>query len=250
MIPIKRNKLEVRAVALPRSGHHGVIGWLFGHFAGEILHYNDVVVSERGNPAHAYLSLNTDAAEFRDLYVFNIENRDLSWVVTGISTNRWGTYAGPSDSVRYMLVQRDPYNNFASYFKTFGPDAFFSQGIVTRWKQYAREFLGETHFFPENTVKVSFTDWFLSKDYRRMMAERLGLEFCDDKFRQPYGPDSAFESGSTDASQRKVMDRWKLLLDDPVYVDVFRADKEINELAEAIYGDFAAQTAKTILGKA
>lgn len=247
VIPQKQNKLEIRVAALPRSGHHGVIGWLFGHFSGEIIHYNDVAVAEHDDSQPNYAVLNETAGPDRDLYIFNVEDRDLQWAMTAISTNRWRTNGGPSRVVRHMLVLRDPFNNFASFFKLFGPDLFFSRGTVAKWKQYAREFLGETQLLPEATVKVSFTDWFLSKDYRRLISDNLGIKFSDARFRVPYGPDSAFEQG-TDASARKALDRWRCFLDDPVFVDVFRRDPELAQLAEAIYGDFAVNIMQVLKG--
>lgn len=239
MIPLKRNQLEVRVVGLPRSGHHGVIGWLTGHFTGDVLHYNDVAIAEHADAEKAHLFINSNDSRFRELYIFNVENRDLPWVVTGINTNRWKTYNGPSDATKYMLVLRDPYNNFASYWKMFGPDSFFSSGIAYRWKQYAREFLGLTNFLPKDTVKVSFSEWFTNEAYRRRISECFGLTFSDARLHEPYGAASAFENDVADARQRKALDRWRSFSTDPNFLSIFTLDPELHELAAEIFRDFA-----------
>lgn len=248
MIPIKNNKLEARVFGLPRSGHHGVIVWLTGHFTGEVLHYNDVAIAERGHAEQAHVLMNNDSAEFRDLYVFNVEDRDLSWAAFAIDTNRWDTYKGPSEVTKHILVLRDPYNNFASYIKMFGMDQFFSRGIVARWKQYALEFLGETSFLPKDTVRVSYSDWFVSEEYRRLLSARLGLVFSDAKLHEPYGAGSAFDEYIPDARARKVLERWQHFAVDPMFLSVFSNDQELNELAALIFGEFAVNIRKNLVG--
>jgi hypothetical protein len=221
---------------------------LTGHFTGEVLHYNDVAIAEHGDAAKAHILMNNDSAAFRDLYVFNVEDRDLSWAAFAIDTNRWDTYKGPSDVTKHILTLRDPYNNFASYIKMFGIDQFFSRGIVSRWKQYALEFLRETSFLPQDTVQVSYSDWFVSADYRRHVSERLGLEFSDAKLHEPYGAASAFDESVPDARARKVLERWQHFAKDPMFLSVFAHDPELHVLAEAIFGKFAADIKESLVG--
>ena len=237
MITPKPNRLELRVIAGPRSGHNAVLNWVFGLFSGEVLYYSDVSLADSADASTAILPLKTVDDLVRDLYVACAENVDLTVAYNGFETNKWRTYAGISERVEYVLILRDPYNTFASMIRYFGVDRSVELMTVERWKQYALQFLGLTRYLPRDTIYISFNDWFISKNYRRLIAHRLGVPFNDRNIHRPVGPASAFQPTVDDARMLNVLERWIVMLCDRSYRDIFHSDPELHCLAEEIYGE-------------
>ena len=113
----------------------------------------------------------------------------------------------------------------------------------SQWRAYAREFLGETCFLPADTVKVSFNAWFSDENYRRRLAEELGLEHADRGIDEVSSDGGGSSFSGQDFQNRgrdmAVLDRWRHFIDDPNYVAAF--DEETVELSRKIFGDVTAQ---------
>jgi hypothetical protein len=143
-----------------------------------------------------------------------------------------------------VLVLRDAYNTFASVWHGKRRmrnrlHRFYS----LHWKTYAREFLGETSYLPDDTVMVSFNDWFTDVDYRRKKADELGLDSADrgiDEISSDGGGSSFTGQRFQDrAREMKVLERWRHFIDDPEYLAAF--DEETVELSRRIFGDVTAK---------
>jgi hypothetical protein len=235
----KLNLNEIRVFAAQRSGHHGVISWLTGHFKGEVLHVNDA----SGARDHYVYNANADVA--RDCYVVNVENADLRTADAELDRDVWKLDAGWSERIHRVLVLRSPYNCLASHISMFGHCGLEEK--IALWRQYALEFSGRTSFLPASTVKVPYDLWFSSIDARRKISRELGLEFSDRNLgvhgnATPYR--SRFDPDVKDARRMAVLDRWRGFLDDPVYVALF--DQETHALAAEIFGEAAAITGAEI----
>lgn len=50
------------------------------------------------------------------------------------------------------------------------------------WIDYAKEFLQETNYLPNNKVCVNYNLWVSDVNYRREVANRLNLDFTDAGF--------------------------------------------------------------------
>jgi hypothetical protein len=115
-------------------------------------------------------------------------------------------------------------------------------GIIRRWKEYAREYLGETDYLG-NKLLINYNSWFSNKEYRINLAAKLGLDFDDRGIHEvaKWGPSirraESFDGLSFDgqATEMKVLERWKTYQDDPFYQGLF-SDKELITLSERIFG--------------
>lgn len=238
----KRNEVEIRIYAAQRSGHHGVIAWILGHFNGDVLHLNNVSHESRDENAYG-----PGTSDFRDCYLLNVENADLETAPAKIEGNAWDTYAGPSRQVRDMLVLRDPYNCLASHIKLFGH--WMTPEKLAIWKQHALEYLGRTTYLPKDTIKVSYNSWFMDQRYREAVSASLGLSFSDRGLGVEGNSPSfrtKFESSVGDARELAVLDRWRTFSGDPEYIKLFGG--EIGTLAEEIFGTFARAIALSLMG--
>jgi len=139
-----------------------------------------------------------------------------------------------------VLILRDAYNTFASVWH--GKRRMrnrLHRFYRSQWKAYAKEFLGQTSFLPEDTVKISFNAWFADDEYRRQTAATLGLDHADrgvDEVSSDGGGSSfSGQEFQNQARYMAVLDRWRHFIDDPEYVAAF--DEETVELSRQIFGD-------------
>jgi hypothetical protein len=234
----KQNQIELRIFAMRRSGHHAIISWIIGHFRGEVYRDNNVsmgseFVADSGSRDEEFY--NASSFPERECHIFNVEDCDLSQVMGKINSDEWHTYAGPSNRIQGVLILRDPYNIIASRMKLFGDDPQRKPEILGQWKQHAKEFLGQTRHLPKDTVMISYNSWFASKEYRRLISEKLGLVFSDLR-KNEMMVGSSFE-GSQNPQSMDVFGRWRHYISDAGFRKLFLADPVANELAEEIFGD-------------
>lgn len=258
--PNKTNRYEIRVYATVRSGHHGVMQWLKGHFPGEILQRHNV--SRVDWPAGPFIfteynKFNEVGAPLphtrpwsRELYLLNVEDANLETVRRNFDENRWHTFNGMSHRIVEVLVLRDPYNCFASIYRALGPfplmgttypggqSLYVERGsVIEIWKQHAREFL-ESRLVP-GAIKINFTQWMLSQAYRKSIAEEaMGLHFTDKEF-GVRGMSSSFDGKFEDARHLKLFDRWRVFEMDQTFRKFF--DAEVHDLATKIFGEVIAE---------
>lgn len=112
------------------------------------------------------------------------------------------------------------------------------QFAVDIFKEYAREYLGETNRLP-NKLPVNYNRWFSDSDYREQLASKLGLASADRGLGRvaKWGSGSSFDNRSLDGSaeQMEVLTRWKRVADDPRFKAVVD-DAELHALTERIFG--------------
>ena len=106
------------------------------------------------------------------------------------------------------------------------------------WKNYAKEYLGETNFLPHKKIKINFNQWFSSSQYRKLLADRLRLDFTDRGLEAVrHSSWSSFDGSKFDgkAQEMQVLQRWKDFSDHISYKNIF-CDKELLDLSERIFG--------------
>lgn len=263
-----RNDLEIWVYHLKRGGGHAVINWICSNLDRQVLHLNNafskplkarwrgerifrrVTEPQRfGGPGKRLYNIHLDpSAGYRDVagmhkqvLVTNVENMRLQRVAREpLLSGRAERLIGRSRERMTVLVLRDAFNTFASV-RRGKPRmrARLQRFYATEWKSYAREFLGETSHLPNDTIKVNFNAWFSDPDYRRRMAETLNLDHSDRGLGDVAadGGGSSFSGRDYDqrAQDMKVLERWRQLVDDPVYLAAF--DEETVELSNRIFGD-------------
>lgn len=252
------NRLEIRVAALRRSGHHAVILWLLRQLQGQGCFLNNcrpgVNPFESCSRRDSFLegvSIEDELDEGitrKDYLIYNYEEKDLSEVFCDRFEELREQFVGRSERRFDLIVLRDPFNNFASLLQwaqssgyAFPADVL--QQVNCLWKQYAREFLGETRHLGDGGLMVNFNRWFAERAYRHRICARLGVEFSDAGLQEvaDWGPASSFDGVRYQgrAQQMKVEERWRKFRSDPYYRSLF--DRETLELSRRIFGPMAAE---------
>lgn len=229
---------------LKRSGNHAVIHWILRQHPGRAAFLNNL---EPGRsllrPADKVIRPGTTKADGAPtLIVASYEDKDLA-DVSGDPREQRRRSRDPH--VVEALVLRDPFNTFASRYRRthrpFARDRAYREWVKAQWKAYAREFLAATDHLPHGRLPVNYNRWVEDVDYRRELAARLEIPFTDAGVRDvpAYGGGSSFEGTGADgnADRMAVTERWRELVDDPDFVELFRDDLELLDLSRRVFGD-------------
>lgn len=224
---------EIRFWGLRRSGNHGVINWIKGHYS-TVCHINDA------NSVARYFKNLKRCKPLKkvDVTIISYENyllnEPLPQFKEVISNNKL-----------YVLLLRDPFNLYASMINNqrvvknlnFRVPIY---NIKKFWAMYAKEFLGETQYLPQNTIKINFNRWFSDIGYRRGLSKKIGRVFSDGGLNlvSGYGGGSSFDLMKYNNSAQKmdVLNRWKLYKNDKNFLELYN-NKSIRKLSRAIFGD-------------
>ncbi|MGK7889063.1 MAG: hypothetical protein AB4042_06985 [Leptolyngbyaceae cyanobacterium] len=240
------NKKLIQFCGLQRSGNHGVINWIIAQEKSRICHINGVF--PEANPWNKNWGISYHDFEYwpgkrdevgafvaKNMLICSYENRALTDIFSS-SHPELKYYVGRSLSKYTILVLRDPYNTFASWFKS-GWEV--TPLILELWKDYAKEFLGITHYLPEKKVLVNFNRWFQEQDYRQQISTQLGLQFSDVGLAKVshHGGGSSFDKQSFQGNTRemKLLGRFQAFAQDKHFIELFK-DQEICDLSEQIFG--------------
>jgi hypothetical protein len=197
-----------------------------------------------GRKAYKKLTASTIALLDKDFLLYSYENYSLQRILEGQVEKFHDRELGRSLNRFDILILRDPFNMVASMInksdKSRKKDQQQSLIIKARldlWKEYAREFLGLTNQLLNTKIVISFNKWVVDREYRKSLAQKLGLAFNDYSMSSVAGQ-SSFDGRNFNgqAAKMKVLERWKEFETDEFYNDVFR-DKEINSLAKEIFED-------------
>ncbi len=258
------NALELRVFAPRRSGHHAIMQWVVRNKTGRTVFLNDIR-PPYGNPFldcrglhvydgvvdHRYLLRRREAAgkfSRKGTLIYNYEDFELlEDVIARMDADR-RAWVGPSERFLDVLILRDPFNLLASVLRARrarnprdGEPAM--RKAVRIWKTCAREFAGRTRYLT-NPLFISYNDWFASDAYRRELADKLGLVSVDEGLDQVarWGPATWTDGASFDglaldgnASQMRVLERWRAYEDDGPFRAQFR-DDELWDLSTEIFG--------------
>ncbi len=263
------NEHELRVFGLQRSGIHALVNWIVQQSGGPTLFVNDVK-SLAGSPYECAHEFHWRGGEGGDRkfdasaerggihsrkrrLVLGYEDTDLRYLPVGFS-DLIGEGVGRSGRVTNVLIVRDPFNLFASRFgfrNSANRHPMATQGEYVRqlWKLHAREALGRVRYLGGDVVVVRYNDWFASRDYRRAIAESLGLAFSDEGHQAvpgvdlPKGEFARFGCGSSfdntkfhgRAQEMAVLSRWERFACDQRYLALFD-DAEVVSLSRELFG--------------
>ena len=229
-------------VAVQRSGHHAVAHWICAQW-GDIEYINDPAADLEPMENRDNRTLGTP-----DKRLYTLEQIDLrGWAELYLGRFEW-----------VMVCLRDPFNTFASGYRSTVPphrlDQPFGNGCckkhdwlkgwwcsasrVERWKQQAKEWLGEASYLKdENLILCNFNDWHTSWEYRKNLAATLGIPFTD-AMREVVNPSaggSSFDRRRFNgrASQMDLLGRWKQYRKHPRFKDLI--DGETRRLSRQIF---------------
>ncbi len=239
---MRRRKLSVlRVIGLRRAGNHAVIFWYLAQRPGATLFLNDVVrdfaLSRRHHmPSHSRLWVRPPYRTPTQLVVSYEDPplAELAAMPTRIDRFR----------PRTMMIIRNPYNLFASRLNwpisDIADDPVWRADLVERYKNYARAALARSAPLRGDSVVANYDRWATDEEYRRQLAEELGVPFSDANrdYVTGYGGGSSFEKRRfrNEGSKMAVVDRWRRLEDDPRLREI-AADEELRSLSHTIFGE-------------
>jgi len=213
-----------------RSGIHAVLDWLLSGLDSPHVVLNNVRL-DRVNPKENNTSFSDgyeDSGNPNEHIVIVFEDKRLSvidrcplvkHILPGV------------DSVRKLVIIRDPYNLTASRVQRTRHGARDTRpGRVARlWPSHARA--------GSEWTRCVYNQWFADEKYRHDLADKSGLLACP-----PYpehvakaGRGSSFDGLKYDgnAASMAVLDRWRAFANDPQYRRIVDRP-ELAELSESI----------------
>jgi len=245
---------------MKRSGNHAIVDWIRAH--GNFAFFNNesadrsiwkgkTTLTIPGNfdewlQSRMFLHSNSIASLFKRFIIkdrrliISVEYKNLSYQ----------PYTESGEAINILII-RDPYNLISSrirkshkvnspkiYPRNFDPSM---RRIVTRWKEHAKEYLGDSNNL-QNKVCVFYNNWFSDIDYRRILCQQLQLgEFTDAGFNivSKIGGGSSFDGTDFDGGngRMEVLKRYLQLSGKEIslFNEVFR-DLGLRKLALEVSG--------------
>ena len=226
---------EIRVLGLRRSGNHAFINWLREQVEGKSVFANNL--SPFLHPF--YNASKNEHIQLGHLDVFLHSYEDILPAYLSRKRVFARNHDIKSKQKIDIIILRDPFNLFASRHisdRKGVKSKFIS--LQDLWIIHAKEFLGDTNEL-ENKVCVNYNEWASSKDYRKLLADQLGLTFNDQTMDSVarMGGGSSFDGVVFDgkASEMKVQERWKKFVHDPEYLAYF-SNKQLLDLSNNIFG--------------
>lgn len=235
---------DIQVFGMERSGHHGVINWILGHYDAHV-HYNNCdnwftpyfIVRRNniftcGTPPHKRLA----SIEDNPMWIPDWQKENLLVKLKSLL---------PVPAIR-VLVVRCPYNLYASRFEALKrTDGDFNEEQRERyldptvWKYCAEEFCGTTDHLKFD-VKICFDKWFSDPVYRAGLSTWFG-EFTDRGLQkvESFGCGSSFDGAKYDgaAQDMDVLKRYLNYINDEKYIEKIIKDEEVKTLAIKIFGE-------------
>jgi hypothetical protein len=222
----------IRVIGLRRAGNHAIIMWLAHHFnKGEVLFLNDI---------DSGINVKKIFAKMRYLHDYDVFG--VPEVIIYSHEEVWLKDIKNNGDTTIVVV-RDPYNLTASRIKMMDTVGFPHRWFIRDSNQYKRvlrqhmsEALKRTHLLSKKII-VNFNKWWVDKEYRGIVSQMIGYNFCDDGYGKmlPHGGGSSFDKVVDDTRKLKVLNRWKEYMDNSLMEKVF-FDEGIAELSCALFG--------------
>ncbi|MEK9182045.1 MAG: hypothetical protein AAB781_00440 [Patescibacteria group bacterium] len=266
-------------IAMSRSGHHGVMDWIYEQFFPEKFFFNycdfsnpDPLFTNRVqyyyNNRKYYAKISDSWIKYglveqklkefspetediktkilsadRNLIMMNFEN--LNSAKLPMTPDQYIERFVPVKNAQHILVIRDIFNFIASRIKSgreltlkdLTENSARLTSTIELWKTYAREYLGITDYLPQK-ISVNFNKWFVDDEYRKNLSKMLSVDRDISNWNtvSTYGGGSSFDNQNTNASQMKVLERWRMYENMEAYRNLFLNDKELVSLSERIFG--------------
>ncbi len=267
------NEKEIRVLGLRRSGNHAVINWILKQLSENHVFinccrttnnpYRDVYrdqILKQNNPERRgirYENLQWWKEEsrgnlsFKECLIYSFEDQEISRIKNSIVDRKHDLFLGKSRQRYDVIVMRDPFNLMASRIqasKSWKGDKqqfdflkVYSKklSVSDLWISYAKECLGETTYLENHKVVINYNLWFSDIEYRKRLANQLGLTFSDAGLYEvsEAGGGSSFEKRKLDgkAEKMKVLNRWEDFIENPIFLGMVN-NKNLIEYSNKLFG--------------
>lgn len=234
-------------VGLSRSGLHVFIEWILQQTEGTYLHLNsaegkadpfttarplgpdpDGPTWQSNDPELAHRPVEDLRIRPRDLLLVHYEDSFLAHALSPWYEERHDALVGESRERHDIVLVRDPFNLFASR-RQSGVGLIPSRNAMRVWRQHVRaDGRTRSRNLPRRPLVISYNRWAGDRDYRRRVAEALGIPFTDagrDRIPTTLGG-SSFDGTQYDGrpDKMRVFERWRHMVDDSIYQTLFEPD--------------------------
>ena len=191
---------------LRRSGNHAIINWLKSMMENPLF-LNDI------GPNRSLYTLNRipEESPYVD-FIASYEDVDPS-EIRKISNSNW-VFKLHSSRYRNIVILRD-FKNWAASFYTFlkqwnpNPDI---KNAVAMWHKYSA-YAADSHL--NDSFLIEYSKWVDDEDYRKCLADELGLDYNDSTLMENTEMGSSFGKGYTPGFNN----RWDMVKDDPLFTE-------------------------------
>jgi len=256
---------EIHVLGIQRSGQHGVLAWILGHFNQVYFKNGMTPQSDKhdrcikdGSWWHFDLDKRPDFTWENKAEI----NSDMDAIILGTEYVFPNIPMNPriepekaalakalgkdefSKERHYVYVLRSPYNQLASWIKWKGK-VRLAKRFAQCWINGAEEALGITDLLPHPKIFLYQDKWFKDEEYRKEISEKLNLPFSDRGLNavlkvgrnRTYGSSFDKMEYKGNAQKMNVTERWKEFKDDEFFKSVM-SNERLRELSEQIFGRF------------
>ena len=198
---------------MKRSGNHVIVNWMLKNCFESQIFFNNIT------------SFDADLVE-----VWNAEH--ISPILTDrviCTFEQISLDFFESDSKSWCVI-RDPYNWLASWMK----HSHYNETLVEN------DILMYIHNVKKSQKKILYNEWFKSQKYRHDLASKLGFVNKDIAIDEvpKFGKGSSFDSRKFNGkgSKMDVLNRWRSMLDNPMYIHLVRKNyEEFEKIAKDLF---------------
>jgi hypothetical protein len=223
--------------AMSRNGHHAIINWIGKQLPYNVTFHNNCIhsipsgeIKGTGHDVHYENGL-------EEAHIYSFENIDMDIV---------SSFGVPQmiDNPTNIIIVRDLLNWAASLtmqlkleylYIPYTEDGLpgFDIPIIEIYKTHLIEIAGITNILDNKTV-IGYNQWCKDEQYRRDIADTLGMYFTDDGFLEvsTIGDGSSFDKNKFDGKANKMttLDRYKYLSEHNM--KYITKDKELMDLVK------------------
>ncbi len=251
-------KTYMRFLGMPRSGTHAVMNWLAYRFGKRVCYvdekqkhsYSIPPQDSQRLPAFAAGISPAGSGEQKDLLIHGFEWKPCNMVFNPFLKESMRHGVGDWERKLNVLVLRDPYNLAASMRKKRTDNAWQpikgekrAGAMLRMWTDHAVWFL--EHQDDPDTLCINYNKWVASPVYRESLCKKAAVPFdnrgIDDV--SDYAAGSSFDGLTKKGSEMDVLNRWKVMLDDDLYLWMFARWSEVREMSRLVFGEHPAEEA-------
>ena len=253
------NKI-VYPFSIERMGHHGIINWMCNHFDEPVVWVNHINTPPIRSKSFVEMFDKNHRQKFRfydrhvnknpDVYV-NMHHATskqiqlmpkISLVLSSanLPINQIGSIVHndfADQKICRIYIIRDVYNCLASQLRVpqfqIRDKVHIYANLMSLIKRYYEHCLSCEQ--TDDSFYILYNQWFIDKEYRQSIIERMGLEFTDKGLNQRLmGFEYSVDNKTSRSQDMQVFDRWRQYKDHPFMKRLFQ-NKELVEMCYEIF---------------